>query len=446
MTPSLVKPNVLFLVQCFESKAYPDSGGYVEIVAPMAASGLLGQIDVHSWGKDIGFFHRYIAREIDLIARQIGRQPVIVYGAGAHSEEFFKEFSPLNLVGFSDSNPALWGKPFLGLEIIEPDRIREKASHVLISSRVWDREIARQLREQHPELTIFPLYEGLMTQNELYLRQQLDQVKSRFARDRFDFIVYCPASPAEAFSAQHFEQLRSHFNARLVTVWWDYDDSNATNEFMQFERCSLEYSDMVIDPGNFTKNARLKNREFPFHLHTGVDKVLVLPTAYDPLLFYPRPKDWTNPIALFGSIVGERRKWKQILEQQFPTQFRHIGGVYQGRTPLPMAEFARLTGVTPIIVSTQTYEFRSQCKGRVREILACAGLLIEQENPETRIYFGDFSEIDYFSDQEKLLELLDYYLRHPAEAEERAMTAHRWYQKNWSARPWTEKFLQALGN
>lgn len=412
----------------------------------MTASGLLGTVEVHSWWKDLGYFHQYISRQIHAISRRVHDEPVVVYGAGAHSEEFRKEFSALNVVAFSDSNAALWGHTLLGLPIIEPDKIRELARHVVISSRVWDRDIDSHLKQTYPELSIYPLYEQLLEQNKTFLDSQIDTVLARFTKNQFDLIFYCPASPAEAFTREHFARLRNHFKAKFATAWWDYDDSNATNEFMQFERCSLEYSDMVIDPGNFTKNARLIKREYPFHLHTHVDKLHVLPTAYNPRLFYPRPKDWSNPLALFGSIVGERRKWKQILEQQFPTQFRHIGGVYQGRTPLPMAEFARLTGVTPIIVSTQTYEFRSQCKGRVREILACAGLLIEQENPETRIYFGDFSEIDYFSDQEKLLALLDYYLRHPAEAEERAMTAHRWYQKNWSARPWTEKFLQALGS
>lgn len=441
MTPSLAKPNVLFLVQCFESKGYLDSAGHTEIVAPMAASGLLGRIEVHSWGKDLNFFHQYVAHEIDFIAKKVGRVPVIVYGAGAHSEEFFKEFSALNLVGFSDSNPVLWNKPFLDLEIIEPDQIRKKASHVLISSRVWDREITRLLREQHPELSVYPLYEGLMAQNELYLQKQLDHVKSHFAKDRFDLIVYCPASPAEAFSDKHFEQLRNYFDAKLATVWWDYDESNASNDYMQFERCSLRYSDAVIDPGNFTKNLRLKSGQPPFHLHQGGEKVHVLPTAFDPNLFFPRPKEWSHPLAMFGSVVGGRRNWKQFLQECYGERFRHVGGVYQGRTPVPMAEYARLLSITPIVVNTQTYEFRSQCKGKVREVLACGGLLLEEDNPESRIFFEKQDFMDFFSNTEQLHSLTDHYLQHPCEAEAKGLAGYHWYQKNWSARPWTEKFL-----
>lgn len=438
------KPKVLFLAQCFESKGYADSAGYSEVIAPMMASGLLGEVEVSSWGKDLDFFHHYIAQEIAAISDRIVDDAVVVYGAGAHSEEFFRELSGLKIMAFSDTNPALWGQTFLGLPVVAPEEISDLAKHVVVSSRVWDQEITRQLRANDPKLSIYPLYEGLMAQNRCFLQNQVNTVIERYSKDQFDLIFYCPANPAEAFTQENFAQLRNHFDAKFATIWWDYDDSNATNEYMQFERCSLAYSDIIVDPGNYSKTERLKSLKFPYHLHTGVNKVHVLPTAFDPQTFFPRPKDWSAPIAMFGSLVGERRKWKHFLEENYPRKFRHFGGVYQGQAPLPMTEYAKLVSVTPIIVNTQTYEFRSQCKGKVREVLACAGLLLEQENLESRAYFDGLDCIEYFSDQRQLGTLIDYYLMHPKEATERAFEAHRWYQENWSAEPWTRKLLQVL--
>lgn len=438
------KPSVLFLVQCFETRAYLDSAGYCEVVAPMQASGLLGEVAVHTWGKGLELSHQHIAKRISSIFSRIANEAVVVYGAGAHSEEFIQELSQLKVVAFSDTNRALWGQTFLGLPVVPPGRIGEYAEHVVVSSRVWDREITNQLTENYPALSVYSLYKHFLEQNDIYLQAQIDVVRERYRSEQFDLIFYCPASPAEAFSQTHFEQLRNHFKAKMATIWWDYDNSSVNNEFMQFERCSLAWSDIIVDPGNYTKTACLKSLQPPYHLHAEVEKVHVLPTSFNPKTFFPRPKDWSLPVAMFGSVVGARRQWHNFLETSYSGQYRQVGGVNQGREVLPVAEYARLVAMTPVIVNTQTYEFRSQCKGKVREVLACAGLLLEQDNPESRAFFDDQDFILFFSGNEQLKSLIDYYLLHHEEAEERALEAHRWYLENWSAHSWTRKLLQLL--
>jgi SAM-dependent methyltransferase len=78
------------------------------------------------------------------------QEPVLIWGAGAHTLRLLAG-SPLaqaNLVGVIDSNPRYQGKRIAGLPVFSPKACPNEQATVLISSRVYQDEISRQIRER----------------------------------------------------------------------------------------------------------------------------------------------------------------------------------------------------------------------------------------------------------------------------------------------------------
>jgi len=90
-----------------------------------------------------------------------GGEPLIVWGVGTHTQRLLAT-SPLahgNIAAFVDSNPRYQGKLLSGVPIIAPEALKERSEPILISSRGYQQEIERQIREDlHLDNQIIKLY------------------------------------------------------------------------------------------------------------------------------------------------------------------------------------------------------------------------------------------------------------------------------------------------
>ena len=75
-------------------------------------------------------------------------EPILVWGVGTHTTRLLEttRLGEANIVAFFDSNPKLQGKTLLGKPVLPPGRLPQFEHPVLISSRVFQAEIERQIR------------------------------------------------------------------------------------------------------------------------------------------------------------------------------------------------------------------------------------------------------------------------------------------------------------
>jgi glycosyltransferase involved in cell wall biosynthesis len=437
--------RTLFVIQLCEAKSILDSAGYHEIYKPMLASGRIRQHRLLSYGEGLDFYSDLVRKRIAELQVTLGRQPVIVYGAGAHTEKYFPLLNQLNIVALADREPSLWGWELCGLPIIPPQEMGEKRLPVVVSSRAWETSILGDLGARYPQLpSLHGLYD-LERQKERSRDRQLKEIGQAIRDLKPDLLVYAPNHPADGFTESEVDRLRMHGHFKLITVWWDYDEESESNSYLDFERRSLRYSDLVLDAGNLTKTQRLKQRVPPYQHHERVEKVLFGPSLVNPEYFYAEPGvSKTYDIAVFGGAFGRRRDWIDGLSTRFGSRFHHIGGAYQQSEILPMAEYARRLRSTRITVNTQTYPLRTQLKGKVIEALACGVMLMEEDNPDTRQFIPDEMGVVYFKEPGQLYDALDYYLGHERERIELAKSASEWYWRNYSFRSWFDRILEHL--
>lgn len=85
---------------------------------------------------------------LDLV---VSGEPIIVWGVGTHTQRLLatSRLPDARIVAFVDSNQRYRGKALNGRPIHGPDDIRGLPHRILVSSRVFQREIARQIREGH---------------------------------------------------------------------------------------------------------------------------------------------------------------------------------------------------------------------------------------------------------------------------------------------------------
>ena len=88
-----------------------------------------------------------VGRVIDKLVET--QQPVVVWGVGTHTAHLVAKrgLGAANILSFVDSNPRYHGKKLNGVPIESPATLKSRAESVVISSRVFQREIVRQLRE-----------------------------------------------------------------------------------------------------------------------------------------------------------------------------------------------------------------------------------------------------------------------------------------------------------
>jgi hypothetical protein len=87
-----------------------------------------------------------LRRRIDAVV-DAGR-PIVVWGVGTHTSRLLatSRLADANISAFIESNSRYHGRTLKGRPILAPEALRGRAEPVLISSRVFQREIAEQIR------------------------------------------------------------------------------------------------------------------------------------------------------------------------------------------------------------------------------------------------------------------------------------------------------------
>ena len=340
-------------------------------------------------------------------------KPVVIYGAGAHTARYLNFLQQLNIVALADKDPILQGKKRFDFNIIAPDAVETYAADVVISSKAWEGSIIEDLQRTYEgRLRCHGLYEGDQ-EMAAYLEQVAEDAARAVDRVMPDILIYSPAHPSERLPAAFFLELKHrHPHLKILTVWWDHDEAAAGNSYMSAERESLSFADYVIENSAGTRIDRMRRREIPYQAHHGAEKVHFNPTPFDPDLFYPATVEKSYDISIMGSPVGNRRELIAKLEEDFQDQFHHWGGVYMDRPPLPMPDYAEKIRRSRILINSQTFSFAPQCKGKVRETLSCGGFLLEEDNPEPRLFVPEGKGVIFYRDYEDLAAKITYFAYH----------------------------------
>lgn len=78
------------------------------------------------------------------------RRSIIVWGVGTHTQRLLatSALAQANIAAFVDSNPRYQGKLMKDLPILPPEALKARAEPILVSSRFFQDEIARQIRNE----------------------------------------------------------------------------------------------------------------------------------------------------------------------------------------------------------------------------------------------------------------------------------------------------------
>ncbi len=448
------KKRWLFVIQNFEVKQFDDCAGLREVIQPILASDYVEAHHICHFQQDYQHWWRpLLTARFNQLSDILNDEPIVIYGAGIHTEQHATDFSHFNVVAIADRNKQLHGTSVLGKPVISPDAISDVARHVIISSKAYEDSIIVDLQALHGDkLVVHPLYQSddsATIARESYFDSMYQEIRKACSSFQPDIVFFCPTHPSDSLPGHYWSRLRDSFpQQKYAVLWWDYDEESSAGSYLNFERDCLHWADLAIENSNATRLQRMQARQAPYQQHDQADKVVFHPTIFDPSLFYNRqlsPEQLSVDVALFGSKAGARKNWISFLQQQFPEQFQHIGGVSHGQAPLPMADYAKAVSQSKIIVNTQTYPFRAQCKGKVREVLAAGRFLLEEDNPETRAFVPEGKGVIFFKDQQDLADKINYYLQHPDEREAIASAGYTWFEANYSANQWTGQIVRWLG-
>jgi len=145
-----------------------------------------------------------------------------------------------------------------------------------------------------------------------------------------------------------------------------------------------------------------------------------------------RPVEQDIPVRFIGSIYPDRASFLDGVK----TNILKAGG--QRGNKLTTYEYADLVRRSKISINfagspCQTY---TQCKGRVYEILASKGLLLESKNKSTSGVFTPGIDYVEFSSVEELDSLIEYYLNNENERIKITESGFTTYQKYTSKKFW----------
>jgi SAM-dependent methyltransferase len=89
-----------------------------------------------------------IQRAIDMLVQCA--KPIVIWGVGTHTLRLLttSRLSQANIRAFVDSNPRYHGKHLSGCSILAPSELRNHPEAILISSRVFQSVIEKQIREE----------------------------------------------------------------------------------------------------------------------------------------------------------------------------------------------------------------------------------------------------------------------------------------------------------
>lgn len=434
--------DVLFVIQNFEVKQGKDAAGYVEIVSPMLHSGLVQRHKVLEFNRSYqDYYLPSLLKRLEELTQLLADTPVVIYGAGIHTRQHWQYFSKLNVIAVADKQESLHGKLFNGVPIIHSDEITHYAEHVVISSKAFEMNIEDELKGL--PLTAYTLYKNTQAEHD-YNEMLYQRIVSEIKLFQPDVLFYSPTHPQDNLPVTYWHKIKQQFpDIRYVVLWWDNDEQAENFSYLTFERETLSWCDVALDAANQSRLKRMRDGTAPYHKHFNAHKVHFHATVFDPDYFYP--DDTIEPdldIVIMGSDGGNRKFWIEFLREEFGERFQHIGGIYQGQKYISMAEYSNAVKRAKILVNTQTYDYRSDCKGKVRESFGCGTFLLEEYNQETEALLPEGSGYIFFNNKEELLEKLHFYLNHPEERQQIIEKGLQAVKTTFNARQWTQRVFE----
>lgn len=118
------------------------SDNFAPLKDETSESALRGYIDASS--KVENGIHRALAPWIE------SGRAIMVWGVGTHTQRLLATsgLAKANISAYVDSNPRYHGKDLYGVPVISPKNLAERPEPVLISSRFFQNDIIRQIREE----------------------------------------------------------------------------------------------------------------------------------------------------------------------------------------------------------------------------------------------------------------------------------------------------------
>jgi FlaA1/EpsC-like NDP-sugar epimerase len=78
------------------------------------------------------------------------QEPVFIWGAGTLTRRLLAStrLAKVNIVAFVDSNPGIQGRRLAGRDTLSPAQIAGRRETIVVSSKAFEREIVRMIRDQ----------------------------------------------------------------------------------------------------------------------------------------------------------------------------------------------------------------------------------------------------------------------------------------------------------
>lgn len=424
---------------------YKIEPAYTEVYLPMIHSGLIKTHEILIYQRKLREIKKYYYKyKLNNIKKNIKEEPIVIYGAGTHTSNILDDLVELNfnIVAISDSNIALHGKKKFGYEIIAPKDIINYSKHIIVSSQAFEEEIISSLNKLYSnDINIYGLYSNLKERVSSYLENHILKNVNKY---KPDFIVHTPTWPHENISKNTFMKIKQKYPyTKIFTIWWDYDE-RLNSDYCEFEKDSLIYSDFIAENTSFTRIEKIKNKKDVYKDYEFGEKVYWLPTLFDPFVYKKQKLKKEIDIAIFGSAEGTRKKWIDYLSASFPNNFKNIGSLIDKTLSISKNDYVKKINQTKIFINTQTYDWREQLKGKIREALMCGVFILEEDNAQTRAFIPEGKGIIYFNSKTDLKEKIEFYLENEKEREKIALEGYEWFKQNYSSKKWTKEILKEL--
>jgi len=443
-----MKFNWLFVVQNFETRAFDESAASVEIIKPLLESGFVNNYQTLTFNRHSqAFYSSAVRSRVADIVKRIATKPVVIYGAGIHTQQYLPLFKALNVVAITDRDESLWGSIIEGLPIISPAQLPDFTNDVLISSKAFEDSIHTSLTHRFPMLSIHCIYRDA-SEKKMFQKNMASSISQTLMNSDTNIVFFSPSHPADNLTTSYWLKIkRDNPTVKFVTLWWDYDEDEEASSYLSFERDCLIWNDLCIDNSNGTRLSRMKDNQFPYDRHTNTHKVDFFPTVFSEDFFYADKQARKKyEIAIFGSAAGNRKTYIDQLRQLYGDRFIHLGGMnhQSSNVALTIADYAQAIRESTLVINTQTYPFRTQCKGKVRETLACEILLLEEENEETRLLLNDEEGIVYFKDFDDLVDKIEWLSKDVKNRERIIHNGTRVWGKIGTSAAWAQKIINKL--